>query len=387
MTMILDYAITLLFVAYKYILVDTNHQFQILYYIVLLVIIFLCQAKIIFQMKHHHMPPLGNLSYKILILFCFVLFMTTLSRDANFILPFFIGAAFAYDDYRQFIKKFLVSSCICFALHFLFYSFGLLPQRPSMIRTLANGQIVQRYFLGFEHPNNASLFFLPIALSGCILANKKNQKLLVFIFTIVIMTPLYIATRSRTGFYLILLFLTILIATDHLKLLQYKWLFKFFDLSFFLFSLLSVFLAKTFGNDINNPINALFSNRPHIWSQVLDFPIKIIGASPGSNNFILLKHYSIDNFYIFTLVNYGIIPFLIIGYLFYKLLGNIYCSKDVQLYFTVVAFLIYGIMETNTIIPSINFSLCFLFSQYINKNYFSKTDKISFQNIVVKVKK
>jgi hypothetical protein len=368
--MILDFIILFLSVLYKYLLVDTRKKLPTVYYLILLAIALLCMLKIFFSVESHRMPQPGYWPAKLLGVFLFVVLVTVISRDANFLLPFLLAVAFSYDNDHRFIKGFFTSSCICFAFHILLHLLGFLPDQVVITRMLGNGQIVRRASLGFEHPNNASLFFLPIFLGGYILINKKTEKLLFCFFTILSICGIYFTTRSRTGVFLILFFLLSFLINEQ-KLLNHRWIFKIFNSSFFLLSAVSIILAKSFGENANNWVNQMLSNRPYIWNQYLKLSINLIGASSGYNSFTAQNMYSVDNYYIFILVNYGLLPFLMVGYLTYNLMKDLFNAKRAKLYIAVTAFLIYGITETNTIIPSINFTLCFLYVEFMNRSYFS----------------
>ena len=93
----------------------------------------------------------------------------------------------------------------------------------------------------------------------------------------------------------------------------------------------------------------MLSLRPYYWKLYLNNGTMF---SIFGNNFI--KKWYLDNFYIYILVDYGIIGYIIYAIIYYNSLKKL--KNDDKLTLIIFVFLIYGIFETNVIIGSIQFA-------------------------------
>ena len=279
---------------------------------------------------------------KILLLGIIACYFICLYIEHNFLISVLLAVICLRRTDNEFIKIFFVSSIICFAFTLILYGAGILT--PNNIIKKYNNFISYRYSLGFNHPNEVFLFFLPIVLSGFYLfSNKKTF----YIFTIAISVVLYKLTYCRTGFYIIIIFLIFVLFR---KIFTKKLIKKIIPIMFVLLTVISILLAVFFGNDVNNIMSKLLSKRPNFWNYYVENGtlISLFGNNKVEGEFL-------DNFYIYLLVQLGIIGYLIYFIIYYRSIKKM--KFNYKYLIIVMTFLIYGLFEANVIIGSIQFLL------------------------------
>lgn len=367
-------------IAYKYIL--ANKSMPIEYAIISLAIfVFLFLLDFYHQQKRKKMVSIREWDGATLLVVLTSLALTGISKDTTFIMPVIFAIMFSYRSPSTFMKSFFLNSITCFLIHFFFYFSGYLASN-NLTRVTSEGDIAIRYSLGFVHPNVAIMFFLPIFFSLYFYSDKTRYQSLVKFLFLVIGCCLFLATKSRTGFMVLLMFYFFnlgVIRKRISRLLSYRVFCGVLKYSFFILLFTSIVFAFI-GTDPNSIINKLFSGRPYLFHLYLSNGLKLFRIQGYSNidSRLVPSQFdaTLDNVYIFLLTQYGIIPTLIIGLLFVKLFKQLFNNKSFTLIITIFTFLLYGLMETNTIVPSLNFTLPFLIITYFNGNYFSKYEVI-----------
>lgn len=348
---ILDIIIVFLCILFKYLIVY-NTSSSILY--LLLAIICVLAVIDIFYLKLKK-----ETFFKILLFFGISCYFLIISFDANFLISFVLSLILIKKKEKDYIKTFMISSIILFIFTVSLNIFGIL-ESTNIIR-YKYGEKIIRYSLGFEHPNSVFLFFLPIALCGYYLyGNKKTYYFFLTLFSLI----LYFLSDSRTGIIcmlLIILFDKIL----NKKVLENK-AFKFFcNNSILIFSLITIIISCIFGDDLTNKVSSLFSGRPYYLNYYVTNGqiFSLVGAE-------LHPKYIVDNFYIYVLARLGLIGFSVY-YFTYKLgMKKLGYSKVYAVLLIITC--IYGILETNMIIGSINFLFPILIRNIID----DRKDKI-----------
>ncbi|WP_080146715.1 hypothetical protein [Marinilactibacillus piezotolerans] len=362
-------------VAYKYILV--NEKISLTYAIFSLgMFIFFFLIDFYILQKKGKMLSVEKWSVKTLIVVVVSFILTGISKDTTFIMPVIFAIMFAYRHPSLFFKSIFFSSTICFSIHFLFYFTGFLESH-DLIRIYSTGDVGIRHSLGFTHPNAVFMFFLPIFFSvHFYLRNTKYHILVEFLF-LIIGCWLFFLTNSRTAFILLVMFYFLNLKFFKKKVLQFlsfNAFRKVVKYSFFIFLTLSVVIA-VIGTDPNSAINRLLSGRPYLFNLYLNNQIKLINIQGVSviDPYLVPGQYdaTLDNIYIFSITQHGILPTILISFLFVKMFNHLINTRNTMLLITSFIFLVYGFMETNAIVPSLNFTLPFLVISYFNKNYFS----------------
>ena len=278
---------------------------------------------------------------KILALFTVCLFTFVTNRDVNLLVSFFVALLFFRKDIREFVRYFAWCSIGMFVLTILLNSLGII-EGNNMIRYTQEGTI-QRYALGFETPNALFLYFMPIvfALYYAYGANKK-----VLVVSAVCSTFLFYLTNCRTGFLLTILFvLYVAIWKDTMpKILQ-----KILPYVFLILTVVTFGIAITQGPVPDSAWNDWMSGRPYLWNYY--YTQGLHTSLLGGN---LNEEYILDSFYLHILVHLGILAYVFYAFVYYKT-SKTTLRQDEKALNLILFYLLYGLVETNTVLASTNF--------------------------------
>lgn len=149
--------------------------------------------------------------------------------------------------------------------------------------------------------------------------------------------------------------------------------------SYYIIAILTVGISMLKLDPSSSVIIKFMTGRPYIWTNYLyqsGIPILGRGVVKELNPETILPQYgsSVDNYFLFLLLNLGWIGFFFFGHLYYFLFKKLQKTNQNKLILMVVFFLLYGFTEEVTLIPSINFTLTFLFIHYLNPHYFQNTN-------------
>ena len=219
-------------------------------------------------------------------------------QDVNFLISFLLMLICLKKNDASFIKSFFYSSIILFLSVIVLNILGILEPH-NMVRYI-DGKRTIRYSLGFIHPNNVFMFYLPIVLCGYYLY-KNSVKYIVIISVCSII--LYKLSLCRTGFYCVCLLLILSFFKKYLDKKNIKCIFKLLPI---ILTIFSIFVAIEYGYSIDNNISKMFSGRPFFWKYLIDN--NLLFNFFGKNSSYVIN---IDNFYIFLLSELGIIGYSI----------------------------------------------------------------------------
>lgn len=278
---------------------------------------------------------------KISAMMCISLYFVLFYVDVNFFISLLLAIVCVRKENKDFIKIFFITSILLYCGNIILNLAGIVPSN-NMIRNVETGTII-RYDLGFGHPNAVFLFLLPIIFSGYYLFNQKKT---FYIVSILISILFFNISNCRTGIGCVILML----ALGWLQ--SFKGMFRKNNLLpnvFFIYTLISIFVAWKFGGDIKNIANNILSNRPYYWNLYIenDMMFSLFGHNMN-------KIWYVDNFYLYLLIELGIVGFLIYDLLYYFSIKKI--KNDYKLSLILLIFLTYGLFETNVIIGSIQFA-------------------------------
>lgn len=277
---------------------------------------------------------------KIMFLFLISVYFVVYYKDVNFLISFLLAIVCLDKENKSFIKIFMVSSIVLYILNIVFNFMGILPSN-NLVRYTESG-VITRYDLGFGHPNEVFLFWLPILFSAYYLYGENKA---FYLITTLISLILFYLSNCRTGIVCALLLLAlgwIQSFTGKLKN------FRFISIIFLMYSFISILIASKFGSNINDPINVALSYRPYYWNLYLDNNMLF---SIFGHNYNTVWY--IDNFYLYLLIDLGITGFLLYFILYFLSLKRLHL--DYKLVLIIFVFLTYGLFESNVIIGSIQF--------------------------------
>lgn len=330
---IVEIALVFLAIMFKYLI--NIHVARRYLYVFLIVIIFF--TVVLF----FHKRMSRNQLFRGFILFLVALYFTVFYDDANFLISFILAVLCINKKEDSFIKVFFFSSLILYSTTILFNIFGIIKSN-DMYRVAENGYKI-RYSLGFTHPNEVFLYLLPIVLTGYYLYGKQKKFMII---TFIVSLILYNLSYCRTGFAVVIILLILDFLTRKKK--EFKYIKKIVPFIFILFTAFSIFLAFRYGNNLTNDISSALNGRPYYWNYYIQH--NTLFSLFGNNK---VEGYFLDNFYIYMLVQLGLVGYFIYLFIYYKSLSIMNFSKRYSI--IILIFLIYGLFEANVIIGSIQF--------------------------------
>ena len=330
---IFEIFLVFLAIMFKYLInisVSRKYLYLLLVFMILMIVILIFSKRMT-----------KNQLFRAFIILIIALIFTIYYEDVNFLISLILATLCINKKDDSYIKVFFYSSLILYLLTIFLNAMNIIPSH-DMFR-LADGTYKIRHSLGFTHPNEVFLYFLPIVLTGYYLYwDKRLFRAIVLIASIV----LYTYSFCRTGFVAVI----ILYIIDFLskKKDDFKLINKIVPSLFIIFTLLSVIIAIKFGDNLTNPISSLLSGRPYYWNYYIKNNLLITFL--GNNR---VEGFFLDSFYMYLLVQLGLAGFAVYLYTYYKSLCLMKFNKKYSI--IIVTFLIYGLFEANVIIGSIQF--------------------------------
>ena len=259
-------------------------------------------------------------------------------KDVNLLISFLLSLTITNGDIKKFLKVFLAISVFMYVLTVSMSILGIIDDY-KMIRNTTYG-VLPRHSLGFNHPNEMFLYFMPIALASYYLYSDRKW----YFPVLAILTGiLYVISYSRTGALAIVALVIFHLLSKKFKL---KKLVKILPIVLVLLTFLLIIVS---GNNQEDAANYFLSRRPYFWNKFMHESngLALFGSTAYESTFV-------DNFYMFIIFGLGIYGIIVYSFIFYKGSKNII---DKKLLVVILTFTLYGFTETNTIIGSINFTL------------------------------
>lgn len=338
-----------------YILIQTQYYFNIYknstnfkYVSIIFFVFFTC----IFFFRN--IKSFMEIKNKITIIFIFTLFLK------KFYIGSYIIIFFKIINKKKRLKIILSMLIFFYILTILLNYFGIFNENISkvILRKFENFS-KDRYTLGFAHPNTAMSLLLPIFFLVYYLYYEK-AKILISIFIFIIGKIIFNYTYSRTTFLLILLFIFLILVNDkYIEKLKGIFLLEGGIIIFFTFFLPYYFRA-TF-------LNKLFSGRLILFHHYLiKFQITLFGSKSIIEYY---ETYPLDNVYLRTLFENGIIGFILLIILIFYVMKILFENKDYKAVRIFSIVLIFGFMEGTALNYYFNI-IYFIIPDYIfdNKN-------------------
>ena len=311
------------------------------------------------------------------ILFCSILLVTSAislycSGKIGAILPAMVIVAAKDTSIDDVIKVMMKCWIVTVSVKVLLVVLGFIPNEiREKTNELAKGR--DSYKMGYGHPN---LFALAVAV--CVLlvlyTYWNNIKWWWGLLIIAVATVVFIVSLSFTGTAVMLLaagWCLINCLVNRSDILN-----RIIDLIMIVLSAvfsLGMFVIVSI-TGINENLDAVLykytSSRSWVSYDMMDkYPIKLFGQRfDGRAGYEI-----VDNAFLYTLIQLGIIMFclMVIAYLFCII--NTYKHRDTRRLFILAVFIAYGFMEQSFINPFINFSWLFIADIVWNKNTFGRS--------------
>lgn len=286
---------------------------------------------------------------KILIIFILTLFLR------KFYLGSYIVIIFKIINKKKRLKTILFVLIFFYIATILLNYFGIFNESISRIilRKFENFS-KNRYTLEFAYPNMAMSLLLPIFFLLYYLYYDK-AKILISIFIFITGKIVFNYTYSRTTFLLILLFIFLILVNDkYIEKLKRIFLLEGEIIIFFTF-LLSYYFRNTF-------LNKFFSGRLILFYNYLtNFQITFFGNKEIIEHY---KRYPLDNVYLRTLFENGIIDFSLLIILIFYVIKILFENKDYKVIRIFSIVLIFGFIESTALYYYFNI-IYFIIPDYI----------------------
>ena len=261
------------------------------------------------------------------------------TSTSNFMVALVIALVYydkTKDNVRSLIRNFVIVSAVCYVVTIFMYYIGILPAVNSI--RVVDGDRLIRNSLGFFNANSVLSYFssFTIAYLGLTIDYSKKKKVLIVFLISIIIVSLYFSTYSRTGLLVMIVALLLYIFNSLLKTKLVKILLKEYIL---VFLVLSFVLAIVFGQNIDNPVNQLLTNRPYFWfnGYVQPYGLTLTGKGVNEN--------ALDNAYLYLFYSGGIVS-TVIYYILSKKSSKYICNDPMLLYI-LSAVSLYGLAEQN----------------------------------------
>lgn len=331
------FIITLLAMIFRYLamwdLISPNQRYFILIIVLFMLGIYLYGKKIN-----------KNKIVAILIIVIFGIIDFIISNEIDIFMSLLLAFVYFYNDGdKDFLKHFIFASSTLYILTIFLCRYNII-NNVEFVR-IVDDKLIIRNTLGFPNPNHALTLLTAIIISLGLSINLKKYIVPFFAFTLVSSLLIFYQTNSRTGFYLILLFLVLVIFRKFIRLKK-KNIYKY---TFLYLTIFSFFIAIIFEN--NAILNDILTNRPSLWAtHINNFPISLVGFANAK----------VDNNYLWLIYRHGIIIYLFYFYIYVKSFK--YIAKDKLLLISYMMILIYSMFE-NTLNYAMNpiFVICLLY--------------------------
>ncbi|TBL52972.1 hypothetical protein EYZ00_13050 [Hafnia paralvei] len=261
-------------------------------------------------------------------------------------------------ELNMLIKKMLAISII-FYIGVVFFGFGNIDV-GVFTRVSDSGRVI-RETIGFDNPNKAFFFLVPIFISWVYLYGNKHKISSLFLIisvTFIIYTLTYTVTGLIANILLsLLLIFSWLIPSLRTQSRTRIWM--VIPITFILFIIISVYIAIAYQADSN--INRILSERPKLWYYFIENYLNwsfIFGQAKEETVLPL------DNSYIDALVHFGFIFILYLIYMYSKASKLVFKTRiDNSLFLILCLYiLVYSLGETLFFEPAYNPSLLIVFN-------------------------
>ncbi len=288
---------------------------------------------------------------KFLIIGCLLVISTVVSKNYEALLIFMLVIAFRNEDFDNIVRFDIKAKILLLILNILLIKFGIIDNQTFF----KNG--FSRYTLGFYSPNTFPSFLSSVIIEIVYLLKRYKITHFVLILLIIYIIDIYFCSRTCEIILLMFSILMFLTKNKNIGKLICNRFTKYLPFVLTILSFISVHLFEK-----NNPlfikINDILTTRLYCASQYLQiYDIKFFG-----NNIIKYDNYigyaqTIDISYINFLLQNGIVSYLIIFFMIFKLLDDLIKKKKIELLIIFVTFLLMGLTEKNALYVSSNIFL------------------------------
>ena len=311
------------------------------------------------------------------ILFCSILLVTSAislycSGKIGAILPAMVIVAAKDTSIDDVIKVMMKCWIVTVSVKVLLVVLGFIPNEiREKTNELAKGR--DSYKMGYGHPN---LFAMAVVV--CVLlvlyTYWDNIKWWWGLLIIAVTIAVFIVSLSFTGTAVMLLaagWCLINCLVNRFEILN-----RIIDLimivssAVFSFGMFIIVSIIGINENLDAALHKYTSTRSGVSYNMMNmYPIKLFGQRfDGRAGYEI-----VDNAYVYTLIQLGLIMFCLMAIAYLCCIVNTYKHRDTRRLFIVAVFIAYGFMEQSFINPFINFSWLFIADIVWNKNTFGRS--------------
>lgn len=288
---------------------------------------------------------------------------TAIAKDPNFILPVFAAILIPPNSRRLLIRTYVITSSFFLGLCIIASRFGFLQDITTQ---RGEDTSILRHSFGFVSPNTVFMFYIPIIMGLYYLSNSMIMSFVSISVILITVIPLYYFTQARSGLIITVLLLCFwfsprLIVNSQISRVM-------LPLAFPILTLVSIVIAYLPSLGRLTSAVSILTGRPLIWHQYLQDGVKWFNFSGEQviqeNDSLSAFGTSLDNCYLYTLVQIGIACSIFLSIVYYLLVKQLQKDFEYKLLFIALLFFLYGFSETNSIVPEINWILLLLYSSY-----------------------
>lgn len=321
-------------------IVRNNHNLLILLGLAVIVIfniITIVKQKQIYRKKE-------NIFFLLIAILCFFCYL--FSKNFTILKYAIIMFSFINLNFETFIKTDLKMKILLFVSVFLLYMGNAL-----IYNEFSREDGSMRYALGFNHPNTLGMYLMMISLE--FLYIKRNDlkwyyfPLIIFIILFIMIIP-----QSRTSAIAIIIYLGYLIFRKWIiKILNNKVIRNILLWIVPILTLCSLGLTFGYQKGLFIRLNDILSDRLNYYHGFLaSYDVTLFGTVWNEK----LLRVTLDNSYIFLLLQFGILIYLIFTLISIKGLRKIINMKNYDLFIILEILFLYGMMETTMLNVTMN---------------------------------
>lgn len=246
-------------------------------------------------------------------------------RPAEIYVSTLLAMNYITQDLRKMIKNIFFACAISYAVVVLMWIIGI------TIGVIAYRGDFSRHGVGFNHPNVAVRFFVPIILSGAILC--KNNRLFLFLSLFAAGLGFFV-TNSRGGCLVIMIFCVLSMLPKVVKKSLSN--IKMVPGLFVFFTIISFFIMSYFDESL--VLNKILSGRPSIWRVYMN-NLSFFGQ------IYQVHEMPIDNVFLHMLYYGGLYGFLFYLVLYFVAFKKTDCKRNCNIFILFLSVFIYGLVE------------------------------------------
>lgn len=301
------------------------------------------------------------------------------SKETIFILMVIAALVCQSIGYKRTLSCIFLVRIIAFIIIEIMVFLGVLPFDSFLISKGVFGAEIGFSF-GYMHPNvlGQEIFFLVTLY--LMIRNKKISNLELF-FLFIIDFISFILTKSKTscGLLLIIIIMTIWIKKNNYNFKKNKSIKLIVSITFVLILAIGIimpFIYATVSGELQKIVwnlNGLLNGRlSHASTLFRSFDLTLFGKILDLEYIQSFYGYSvIDNSWVYTLFNFGIIPFICIVVLYYSSIVRLIDKNEYVFVLVIMTFLVYGLMENVLRSMYMNFVIIFWKEAIESKNKYS----------------